>query len=123
MQKILEGVRPKKPIFAITRGYTEELWEMTMTCWEEDPVKRPTVDRVLGVLRSAAERWESKYGEFAAQDDWSPTSSPTSSTEELDSEYENEPFTPASPSKSPSGEDETLEEVRRRQILSTDLRI
>ena len=78
---ILDGVRPKKPIFIITRGYTKELWEMTTSCWEEDPTKRPAVEYVLGVLSRAAERWEPKYGELAAQDD----------TEELDSEHEEKP--------------------------------
>ena len=81
MRHLLDGARPKKPIFAITRGYTEELWEMTISCWEEDPAKRPMVDYVLGVLSSAAERWEPKCGGFSTQHD----------TEESDSEYEDEP--------------------------------
>lgn len=58
MVHIINGVRPKKPDFDITRGYTDELWEMTTRCWEEDPIKRPAVDYVLGVLSNAAERWE-----------------------------------------------------------------
>ena len=33
----LKGVRPKSPKFATTCGYTEELWEMTTSCWKEDP--------------------------------------------------------------------------------------
>ena len=136
LRKIIEGVRPKKPIFAITRGYTEELWEMTTACWEEDPAKRPPVDHVLGMLRSAAGQWKPKYGELAAQDDWSPTSP----TEGSDLENESEPFTPTSASspqqlatetlppaptpaiRAPLGEDEvrevakTLEEARRMHI-------
>ena len=36
---------------------------MTTICWEEDPSRRPTVDHVLGVLRSAAEKWESRHRE------------------------------------------------------------
>ena len=33
---------------------------MSISCWKEDPSDRPTADYVLGVLRSAAEQWESK---------------------------------------------------------------
>jgi len=55
---IIEGKRPEKPAFNITRGYTEELWVMTTSCWDEDPTKRPTVDTVLDTLRRAAERWD-----------------------------------------------------------------
>ena len=58
---ILKGQRPQEPIFDTTRGYTRELWEMTTSCWKEDPSGRPTADYVLGVLRSAAEQWESKH--------------------------------------------------------------
>ena len=105
MRKIVEGVRPKKPIFAITQGYTEELWGMTTACWEKDPMQRPTVDHVLGVLGSAAGRWKPKDGELAAQDDWSPTSP----TEGSDPEHESEPLTPIR-------EAETLEKARRMHI-------
>ena len=37
---------------------------MTTACWEEDTVKRPTVDAILDSLRSAAEQWEPKHGVF-----------------------------------------------------------
>ena len=94
MRKIIEGVRPKKPVFAVTWGYAEELWETTTARWEEDPIKRPTVDRVSGVLRSAVGRWKPKYGELATQDDRSPTSNPASLPEEPDIEHDNEPSTP-----------------------------
>jgi len=76
MLDILQGVRPKKPGFATTRGYTKELWQMTMCCWEEDLSSRPTVDHVLDALRSAAEQRESKQEEVAGLspwDEWSPT--------------------------------------------------
>jgi len=99
---ILEGVRPKAPIFVATRGYTEELWEMTTSCWKEDPSERPTVDYVLAALSSAAEQWKPKHGALLAlplQGDWSPTL-----TENVDPptlpEHENEPVaitTPPSP--------------------------
>jgi len=52
MIRILDGVRPEKPDLATTRGYTEDLWEMTTSHWVEDPGSRPTVDHVLDALRS-----------------------------------------------------------------------
>jgi len=71
---IIEGARPKKPAFNITRGYTEELWVMTTSCWDEDPTKRPTVDTVLDTLRRAAERWEPKLEEDdSSEESDSPT--------------------------------------------------
>jgi len=63
---VLEGVRPKAPVFVATRGYTKGLWEMTTLCWKENPGDRPTVDHLLDVLRSAAEQWKPKDGALAA---------------------------------------------------------
>ena len=95
MLDILQGVRPKKPVFATTHGYTKELWQMTMCCWEEDPCSRPTVDHVLDALKSAAEQRESQQEEavgLSPWDNWSPTL-----LEESDSstvpEHEDEPAT------------------------------
>ena len=64
-----QGVRPRKPKFLVTRGYTRELWEMTMSCWSEQPTERPKAGGVLGVLKIAAEQWESRN---TSRDDWSP---------------------------------------------------
>ena len=61
-----QGLRPKKPVFAMTRGYTDELWQMTTSCWEEDPNSRPTVDSVLDVLRGSAEGWGTKHAKLTA---------------------------------------------------------
>jgi len=60
--RILDGVRLKAPDFTITRDYTEELWGITKYCWDQDPLKRPTVDYVLSMLGSAAEQWKPKCG-------------------------------------------------------------
>lgn len=65
MSDIVEGVRPGKPTFVMTRGYTEEIWQLTMSCWKEDPTERPTVDYALDALESAAGQWVSKGGELA----------------------------------------------------------
>ena len=110
MRCIIEGVRPKKPIFIITRGYTEEVWEMTTSCWEEDPAKRPAVDQVLGVLSSAAERWEPRCGELAIQDD----------TEGSDSNHEDEPAVVAVPASiNPPASKESMPLDRKANQLLT----
>lgn len=76
MLRIVQGLRPKKPIFAITRGYTEELWDMTVSCWKENPIERPIVDKLLEALKVAGERWGPRRGwpsTLSPQDDRSPT--------------------------------------------------
>ena len=65
VRHIIQGTRPKKPNFAKTRGYTEELWEVTTSCWDEDPTKRPAVDYVLTALGGAVEQWKSEHGAFS----------------------------------------------------------
>lgn len=59
---IIQGVRPRKPNFAETRGYTEELWEVTTSCWNEDPTKRLTVGYILDALKGVAEQWKPENG-------------------------------------------------------------
>ncbi|KAF9780770.1 kinase-like domain-containing protein [Thelephora terrestris] len=54
---IINGIRPKKPTFLFTRGYTEELWNLTTACWQQDPAARPPVDQVLESLRDGATKW------------------------------------------------------------------
>ena len=76
MYHIIDGVRPAKPNFVLTRGYTEELWAMTTSCWNEVATERPTVDHVLEVLEAAAERWKSRYwgsSTMSPTDSWSQT--------------------------------------------------
>ena len=95
LYSILQGVLPKEPVFAVTRGYTRELWQLSTSCWRMDPSERPTVDRVLATLRSAARQWEPKRGEIVAS--VSPSDGWDSLTEESDSptipKYEDEPVT------------------------------
>jgi hypothetical protein len=56
---ITDGMRPGKPNFAISRGYTDELWELTTACWQQDPAERPTVGDLVGRLGNAAQKWRS----------------------------------------------------------------
>ena len=41
MIHIIRGEPPRKPMFFITRGYTQELWDITTSCWDVDPRPRP----------------------------------------------------------------------------------
>jgi hypothetical protein len=63
MLQIAQGERPEKPDFAFTRGYTQELWDMGMSCWDADPAKRPTIDHVLDTLETAARGWRPEHEE------------------------------------------------------------
>ena len=46
--KIMTGERPDRPE---EPGLTDAVWDMTLRCWDEDPVQRPTMTRVVGVIR------------------------------------------------------------------------
>ena len=69
VMQIIKGARPKKPDFAVSRGYTEELWELTTECWLADPAKRTTVNNVLEVLRNAALEWKPRKNAPSEIDD------------------------------------------------------
>ena len=90
MVHIIRGESPKKPIFSTTRGYTQELWDTTTSCWDVEPNKRPTVDRVLSALIIAAERWRPKHG-VSTQDDCDQTAPEGEPDSPPDLEPENEP--------------------------------
>jgi hypothetical protein len=97
---IRSGRRPEKPIFIVTRGYTEELWGITESCWKQDPDERPTVDQVLDTLRGGAKGWKAKYGEFSTPspvDDWSLTPLTEGPDSPTVSGYENAPVTTTAP--------------------------
>ena len=93
MYNILQGVRPKAPIFALTRGYTTELWEVTTSCWKVDPSERPTVDYVLAALRSSAEQRQPQHGEISPMDNRSHALLIERSDSPIVSEHENKPAT------------------------------
>ena len=81
---ILRGIRPQKPIFASTHGYTEELWNLTTSCWNEATADRPIADQVLEALKASAKHWR-PMDEGCTTDDRSPTpcveSSPSTPSE------------------------------------------
>ena len=48
VSKIMDGERPDRPQGP---GLTDPVWDMTRTCWHHDPAHRPTISKVVGILR------------------------------------------------------------------------
>ena len=48
IQKILNGERPRRPNHP---NFTESLWELTQSCWSEEPRDRPGIREVIEVLK------------------------------------------------------------------------
>jgi len=51
--RIMDGGRPARPQEARELGLTDSVWDMTVRCWHQDPVQRPTMTEVVGLVR----RW------------------------------------------------------------------
>ena len=54
MNKIISGVRPKRPTEAMAVGFSDNVWEIAEHCWHEDPTQRPSVSAVLDRLVAVA---------------------------------------------------------------------
>lgn len=42
------GERPGRPSHP---GLTDSVWDLTLCCWHQDPVHRPTMTKVVKILR------------------------------------------------------------------------
>lgn len=40
-----QGYRPER-----TRVFTDELWDLVTSCWDQDPIKRPTMSLIVARL-------------------------------------------------------------------------
>ena len=49
--KVMDGSRPARPQEAQELGLTDLVWDMTVWCWHQDPVQRPTIREVVGLAR------------------------------------------------------------------------
>ena len=45
------GERPGRPQEGQQLGLTDLMWDMVVRCWNQDPVKRPKMTEVVGLLR------------------------------------------------------------------------
>jgi len=54
---ILRGERPGKPLNALSLGFTDALWELLQSCWNESVAVRPTAQQLLDYLRPASHTW------------------------------------------------------------------
>ena len=48
---IIDGKRPARPRGAEKLGLTDSVWDMTVRCWRQDPAHRPTMAKVVRLLR------------------------------------------------------------------------
>jgi len=54
---ILRGDRPGKPVNASSLGFTDTLWGLVQSCWNESAAARPTAQQLLDYLRPASGTW------------------------------------------------------------------
>jgi len=51
ISKIMDGERPARPREAQELGLTDSMWDMTIRCLHQDPVQRPMMVEVVGLVR------------------------------------------------------------------------
>jgi len=51
MYKITCGERPVRPLGTEDLGLVDSVWDMTLSCWRQDPVHRPPMEKVVRFLR------------------------------------------------------------------------
>lgn len=49
--KIMNGEQPVRPQEVQGLGLTDSVWDMTVSCWRQDPTQRPTMTEVVQLLR------------------------------------------------------------------------
>ena len=47
----MDGERPNRPQEGQELGLTDSVWDMTVRCWDQDPVQRPAMTEVVRLLR------------------------------------------------------------------------
>jgi len=72
--KIINGGRPARPQEAQGLGLTNSVWEMTVRCWHQDPVQRPTMTEVVRLACewpvSLLSPWNEHYDILPAATAW-----------------------------------------------------
>ena len=54
---VLRGERPGKPLNALSLGFTDVLWGLLQSCWEESAAVRPTARQLLDHLNMVSDTW------------------------------------------------------------------
>jgi serine/threonine protein kinase len=54
---IMEGDRPRKPLYPESLGFSDALWELTQSCWSESASTRPTARQLFDYLSPASLTW------------------------------------------------------------------
>ena len=54
---VLRGERPGKPLNALSLGFTDMLWGLLQSCWEESAAVRPTARQLLDHLNMVSDTW------------------------------------------------------------------
>ena len=47
----MSGDRPARPQEVQGLGLTDSIWDTTVRCWHQDPVQRPMMTEVVGLVR------------------------------------------------------------------------
>ena len=55
MANVLQGKRPERPSHDLSRirGLSDDVWNIIVTCWAQDPTQRYTVEQVLEQLQAS----------------------------------------------------------------------
>ena len=54
---VFNDKRPQKPIDSERLGFTNEVWELMLRCWEKKPSARPSIENIFTCLKPASETW------------------------------------------------------------------
>ena len=54
---VLRGERPGKPLNALSLGFTDALWGLLQSCWDESAAARTTAQQLLDYLGPASRVW------------------------------------------------------------------
>ena len=51
---VMHGQRPEKPLHAESLGFSDTIWELVKSCWNESSSTRPSAEKLFEDLSAAA---------------------------------------------------------------------
>lgn len=66
--QIVQGVHPEIPIDTPDATHRSGLWAIVQQCWEQEPIKRPTLPEIRRRVSAAAEMWDADLGRSGTSD-------------------------------------------------------